>query len=517
MTSTTRPTEASAPVVETRHGKVRGAVQDGICVFKGIPYGASTAGVNRFMPPQKPAHWDEVRDCLRWAPIAPQGASAANPSGMGKDFQLYFGNDPDAPRTQSEDCLALNVFTPGVGRAHKRPVMVWIHGGGFSIGCGSGARANGLHLAQKHDVVTVSVGHRLGVLGYCHLGDFDPAFEHSGNVGQLDLIASLQWIRDNIDAFGGDPRQVMVHGESGGGAKITTLLGMPKASGLFERAILQSGTANRLPDHAQASQLAEKLLNELQVPKDQLRQLQQLPVERLIAAASKLEMASPGTRGFAPTSGTVDLPIQPIDAVASGSARIPLVIGCTKHEAALFLAGSGTDPRTINEDLLNTRVRALFGDKASELLAGYRADHPDYSAADLLICIMTDRMMRSGAIELAQTHAKAGGAPTYMYLFTWESPLLPAMRAGHGIDGTFYFDNTESVGIAKGNPEAKALATAVSSAWATFARTGKPAAPGLPEWPQYSLPKRDTMIFAIKSSIESDPMKADRELFQRLA
>jgi para-nitrobenzyl esterase len=310
----------------------------------------------------------------------------------------------------------------------------------------------------------------------------------------------------------------MVHGESGGGAKITTLLGMPKASGLFERAILQSGTANRLPDHAQASQLAEKLLNELQVPKDQLRQLQQLPVERLIAAASKLEMASPGARGFSPTSGTVDLPTNPIDAVAGGSAaKIPLIIGCTKHEAALFLAGSGTDPRTINEDLLNTRVRALFGDKASDILAGYRADHPGYSAADLLIRIMTDRTMRSGAIELAQTHAKAGGAPTYMYMFTWESPLLPYMRAGHGIDGTFYFDNTESVDIAKGNLEAKALASAVSSAWATFARTGKPAAPGLPQWPQYSLPKRDTMIFAIKSYVESDPMKADRELFQRLA
>jgi para-nitrobenzyl esterase len=509
--------EGSAPIVETRYGKVRGAVQDGICVFKGIPYGASTAGANRFMPPQKPASWSSVRDCLTWAPIAPQGASTANPSGMGKDFQIYFGNDTDAPRAQSEDCLALNVFTPGVGRGHKRPVMVWIHGGGFSIGAGSGARANGIHLARKHNVITVSVGHRLGVLGYCHLGDFDKAFEHSGNVGQLDLIASLQWIRDNIEAFGGDPKQVMIHGESGGGAKITTLLGMPMASGLFQRAILQSGTANRLPSHEQASQLAEKLLNELQVPKDQLKQLQQLPVERLIAAASKLEMALQGARGFSPASGTVDLPTNPIDAVASGSAKIPLIIGCTKHEAALFLAGSGTDPRKIDENMLSTRVHALFGDKANEILAGYRADHPDYSAADLLIRIMTDRIMRSGAIELAQTHVKAGGAPTYAYMFTWESPVLPYMRAGHGIDGTFYFDNTESVDIAKGNPDAKALAAAASTAWATFARTGKPAAPGLPTWPEYTLPKRDTMIFAAKSYIEADPMKADRELFQRLA
>ena len=196
---------AREPVVTTTYGKVRGTFNDGVYAFKGIPYAASTAGANRFMPPAKPAPWSGVRDCLQWGPMAPQGASSANPSaGMGRDFATFFGTVPDAPTEQSEDCLVLNVFTPGLDDK-KRPVMVWMHGGGFAIGTGSGARANGTNLARRQDVVAISLHHRLGVLGYCHLGEFDPDFEHSGNVGQLDLIAALEWVRDNVAAFGGDP------------------------------------------------------------------------------------------------------------------------------------------------------------------------------------------------------------------------------------------------------------------------------------------------------------------------
>jgi para-nitrobenzyl esterase len=395
--------------------------------------------------------------------------------------------------------------------------MVWIHGGGFGIGGGAGARANGTNLAKRRDVVVISLHHRLGVLGYSHLGEFDSAFAQSGNVGQLDLIAALQWIRDNAESFGGDPNRVMVHGESGGGGKIGTLLGMPKASGLFQRAILQSGTANRLPTRDQAAEWTEMLLKELQLAKTQIRQLQQLPVERIIAAAANMEKTNTAgpRRGFVPTMGTADLPIAPIDAVAKGSARIPIMLGCTKHEMALMLMGQGVDPRKVTAEQLQSRARGMFGEKAPELLEGYRTNHPDYSPGDMLVRIMSDGM-RMGAIELAEAHVKAGGAPTYMYLFTWETPVLPHLKAAHGIDGTFYFDNTESVDMAKGNTKAQALASKASTAWANFARSGKPSAPGLPAWPEYSLEKRETMVLSDEPHIESDPLKEDRLLRTRL-
>jgi para-nitrobenzyl esterase len=508
------------PVVETTNGKIRGALNDGVYAFKGIPYGASTAGANRFMPPKPPERWSGVRDCLQWGAMAFQGGGGGSMSSediQRADFRKYFGMNPDMPTTQSEDCLSLNVFTKGLD-SDRRPVVLWIHGGGFAVGSGAGARTSGAHLAQRQDVVTVSVNHRLDALGYCHLGDIDPAFAHSGNAGQLDLIAALQWVRDNIEKFGGDPARVMVHGESGGGAKIGTLLAMPNASGLFHRAAMQSGTANRLPDRAKATELAEKLLAELQIPKNQLQRLQETPANQLLAAAAKVARTGPQGpgSGFVPTVGTADLPKNPLESVASGSGNIPLIIGCTKHESALMLLTSGVDPRTITDEDLTKRVNGMFGAKAQQVLDGYRAIHPDYSPSDMLIRIMSDGA-RMSAIELAEAHIKGGGAPTYMYLFTWETPVVPYVHAGHGIDGSFYLDNTDNVEIAKGNPEATALAKGASTAWANFARNGKPSAPTLPAWPEYTIEKRETMIFAAKSHIESDPLKEERLLRLRLS
>jgi len=508
------------PIVETTNGKVRGFLKDGVYAFKGIPYGASTAGVNRFMPPQNPQVWAGVRDCLEWGPMAPQsGAAPEAGAGQGQsDFRLYFGTNPDMPSTRSEDCLSLNVFTQGLNDGRKRPVMVWIHGGGFSAGSGAGARTNGTNLAARQDVVSVSMNHRLGILGYCHLGDFDNAFAHSGNVGQLDLIAALEWVRDNIEKFGGDPHRIMVHGESGGGAKIGTLLAMPRAKGLFHRAILQSGTANRLPTRDVAAQWTEEFLRELQIPKNDAKRLQQVPLEQLFAAAAKMTAGRPQGpgRGFVPTVGTTELPINPLEAVAGGSAKIPVMIGCTKHEAGLGMLTSGTDPRTLTEEQLKARISATSGAKAAQILEGYRKNHPDYSPGDLLLRIMSDGA-RMSAINLAEAHIKGGGAPTYMYLFAWESPVLPQVRAGHSIDCTFYFDNTDAVEIAKGNAGASVLAAGASAAWAGFARNGKPTTPKLPAWPPYALEKRETMILAAKSHVESDPMKEDRLLQKNLA
>jgi para-nitrobenzyl esterase len=356
-------------------------------------------------------------------------------------------------------------------------------------------------------------------MGYAYLGGFDPEYAHSGNQAQMDLVLALQWTRDNIEAFGGDPHRIMIHGESGGGGKICTLLAMPSASGLFHRAALQSGTANRLPTRDQAVELAEQLLKELGIGKENFRQLQQTPLEQILAAQAKLEtvsMAGGPRRGFVPTAGTPELPRQPVAAVAAGSAPIPLIIGCAKHEAELFLTGGPMDPRHVTDASLTAIMDRLFPGKGAELLAGYRAIHPGYAPGDLLVRAMTDSMMRMGAIELAEAHVRSGKGPTWMYQFEWESPVLPYLHAAHGIDGSFYFDNTEALPITRGNAEARLLAAKASGAWSSFARSGVPSARGLPAWPQYTLPQRQTMIWKAPPHVEADPMKADRELRQRL-
>jgi para-nitrobenzyl esterase len=450
-----------------------------------------------------------VRDAVRFGAGSPQPTRES--PGASPLTHLFTPGAPlttaQTPPDASEDCLFLNVWTPAIGSG-KRPVMVWLHGGGFTTGSGSSLLYDGINLCRRGDVVLVTVNHRLGSLGYLHLGDLlGERYAASGNAGMLDLVQSLQWVRDHIASFGGDPGSVTIFGESGGGRKVSTLLGMPKAQGLFHRAIIQSGPGLHMEVRDKAHEMALALCDELGVGPKNAGALVDVPLERLIAAQIEVERRQDSRsrdkgvisqRGFGPTVGADGLPDFSFDPVATEvSAGVPILIGSNTHELALFFYG---DPKigkgTLTDDDLRQRVTAMVSDAADRVLEVYRAEHADATPAEQWILAVTDRTYRFDSITLAQRKAAQGKGAVYMYLFAWRTPTLDGrLFSPHAIEIPFAFDNVARFpNVAPGRAEASALAAAVSDAWISFARTGNPAHRGLPAWPAYDAGRRATMV-----------------------
>ncbi|HEY7640341.1 MAG TPA: carboxylesterase/lipase family protein [Steroidobacteraceae bacterium] len=506
-------TPASA-IVETSAGKVRGVVRNGIFTFKGIPYGATTAGAARFQPPAPPTAWTQVRSSMSYGPVCPQPVRA----GWASDRTAFLYDWDDG--YPGEDCLRLNVWTPAAEERGKRPVMVWLHGGGYEAGSSQELPAyDGENLSRRGDVVVVSINHRLNVFGYLNMAAVGgEKYARSINVGMLDIVAALQWVRDNVSRFGGDPGNVTVFGQSGGGAKVSTLMAMPAARGLFHKAIVQSGSQLHLASAEASAAQAEAVLKELQAQGIGMEQLTQIPAARLVEMATGVKNRLVSTRPRAPTherlgwqpwvDGTV-VASHPFDPQAPAlAAQVPMLIGTTLHEFSP--ASSLPDPRGLTEQWLITEVAKTYGDSAATIVAAFKRGHPGAPPFELAGIISATSIFRMSAVRQAQLQSV--NAPAYLYWFAWKTPVLDGTPlAYHCAELAFAFDNIDRCANSTGGTqEARDLAAKVSQAWIEFARTGNPNHSGLPRWPAVSPQTLPTMIFDKRCEVKDDPDRDER-------
>jgi para-nitrobenzyl esterase len=486
----------SGPIVDTRTGRVRGIRGEGVLVFKGIPYGAPTGGESRFLPPRPAEPWTGVLDATEFGPTCPQIAMTGGR--RRRDEQPLFAGFTD-PVAEGENCLVLNVWTPKCDQA-RRPVMVWLHGGGLHAGTGSSALYDGAALARRGDTVVVTLNHRLGILGYCHLGAyFGEEYQAAGMVGMLDIAAALEWVRDNAAAFGGDPANVTIFGQSGGGQKVSALLAMPSARGLFQRAVAQSGAMQKAGSRMDPVELAGFVLDRLGVPPGDVPTLRTVPLDRIIDTAVEVSERF-GTMVF---SGVVDglaLPDHPVTALRSGAdAGVPLMIGVTSDEFRGVMP-EGVD---LPEEMLVGRLASVMGRRdtgegATGPVAAYRRQLPGATNAQLFGEVFTE-YAQAQALGVADAKAAGGGAPVYFYLF--------AAKPAYHCDELAYLFRHDSD---------SALTDQISDTWLTFARTGDPNHDGLPAWPAYTRPERATMVLDREPRVEVDPLGPVRRMWETI-
>lgn len=492
--------------VETRAGLVEGFERDGVHQFRGIPYAAPPIGRRRWQPPTREEPWTGIRDATRFSPESAQGPFPL--------AEMMGGKQPE----RSEDSLTLNVFTPGTDEP-RRPVLVWIHGGAFMNGSGSTPWYDGTRFAQHGDVVVVTLNYRLGPFGFLHLADlFGPEVAGSGNAGLLDQIAALEWVRECIGAFGGDPEQVMVFGESAGGGSVGTLLGTPAARGLFRRAVAQSGAASWAVSTDAATEVTGLVCDALGVRPGDLDALYDASTEDVVAAVQQYRawVANRPRMPFAPVVDGVVLPRAPLAAIADGSAAgVELLTGTNTDEMTLFhLADPGYG--AIDEAEVRRRVREwLPAGDPDALVDGYRAAMPDASPPLLWSAISTDAVFRVPAIRMAE--AQHPHAPVWMYLFSWPSRAFGgALRSTHALEIPFVWNNLHKGGselFTGPGEERQAIADAMHRAWIGFAAAGAPGHSGIPAWPGYEPVRRATMRFDTVPELVDDPAGATRALW----
>ena len=524
------PATAETVEVKTAYGRLRGTRKGDLITFKGVPYAGPVSGENRFKAPQPLVPWTGVRDAFTPGPPSFQP-------------NRPFGVDEPVP---SENCLVLNIWTPAADQ-RRRPVMFYNHGGGFVVGSGSTWYQDGSNLARQYDVVVVASNHRLGLLGYLFLADLaGEEYATSGNQGILDIAAALKWVRENIEAFGGDPHNVMVFGESGGGAKTSCVYALPLAKDYFNKASIESGPGVRMTPRDMATETAKMVLSELGLSDKEVPKLKEVPAEKLVEVQAAVSKKAPGNLtlsggrkgmvvsrpgGFGPVVDGTYLPNHPFDPSAPAiSTDKPLMVGTNRDEMAFFFfERKANDIFSLTDDGLKSRLDKELGADAEKILSTYRKSRPSASPTDLYIAITTARAMWLGSIEIAEKKFEQKSAPVYMYMFTHESNLIVPdtnhrLGAAHATEIWYKFNNVDVEGpkdpmrpsLIGTDPDRKKTALNMSEMWATFARTGHPGAKGQPSWPAYTMQKRATMMIDAQCKVEEDPFGQERALWDGL-
>ncbi len=494
------------PVVETQYGKVRGLNHQGVKTFLGVRYGAPTGGKNRFMPPQPVKPWAGIVDSLDYGQISPQ-----TPADRRGDYTNLIAWNRQ-PGGIGEDCLCLNIWSRSVNDNAKRAVTVVLHGGGFATGSGNHESFDGEASARLDDIVHVSVSHRLAAFGFINLVDLGAPeeFKYAGVTGVMDLVAALKWIQTNIERFGGDPNRVFVYGQSGGGAKTSTLLATPSAKGLFHRAGIQSGSAMRLMEREQGAKSAETILKALGINKKKIADLQKLPFSTIMAAQASL---SPEFSRFSPVIGNEILPHHPFHPKAPPeSADIPIIVSTTLDDAAISLTNFNLTETGLKKD-----IEKQYGKNAKRIYKLYRDAYPDISPYLIQARLMTDRGGRRSAIKLTEIKVAQKRAPVYHYLWEWASKAYDGkFGAVHGVDVSPAVHDHTGPNNDCGQKEGKLMVDRFAAVWTNFAKTGVPNSDLTPDWPQYDLKNRATMVFNNNTRVENDYRRDFRLLWEEL-